>query len=130
MESDLPFVELTVKRGRPDDEVTALLDAIHDALVDAFEMPDEDRFQVVNRVGENDLVYDLHYRGGPRSTAFMVLRITAGRERSIGVKRAFMQRVVQLLHERCGVDPEDVFILLDLVRMEDLSFGGGRNALD
>ncbi len=125
----MPLVDLTLRTGRPDEELRAILDAIHDALVNKYEMHPDDRFQFVHQLRAEDLIFDQDYRGGPRSEGFMLVHITAG-ERAPDVKRAFMREMVDLLHARAGVAPADVFILLSASKSDDFSFGSGIPAGD
>jgi phenylpyruvate tautomerase PptA (4-oxalocrotonate tautomerase family) len=53
------------------------------------------------------------------------VHIVAGKWRDTATKRAFYQRVVDLLAEKPGVRPEDVQIILSLNDREDWSFGKG-----
>lgn len=75
-------------------------------LVDAFEVPLDDRFQVIHQHEPGELVFDRHYMGGPRSDDFVLFCITAGKLRSTAVKQAFYKKLVQLLAEAPGIRPE------------------------
>ncbi|MGE3993195.1 tautomerase family protein [Pseudorhodoplanes sp.] len=125
----MPFVELSLRRGKSVEEIKKISDAIHQALVDAYEMPDSDRFQIIHQLEPHELVFDRHHMGGPRTDGFMVLSITAGKERTIEVKKAFFNRLAQLLSERAGVDLEDIFVMLKTLTLSDFSFGGGRSLI-
>ncbi|WP_394830013.1 4-oxalocrotonate tautomerase family protein [Pendulispora rubella] len=43
----MPLVRFDLIQGRTDEEVQTLLDAAHRAVVDAFEVPERDRYQIV-----------------------------------------------------------------------------------
>jgi hypothetical protein len=43
----MPLLYVDLIDGRAPTEIQALLDAIHDAVVEAFEVPPRDRYQVV-----------------------------------------------------------------------------------
>jgi phenylpyruvate tautomerase PptA (4-oxalocrotonate tautomerase family) len=122
----MPVMDITVRRGRTSEQLRSLADALHDALVAEFAIPPEDRFQVIHQCDPDELIYDPTYCGGPRTDAFVMVRVLAGAERSAEVKQAFYTAAVAALSQRCGVDPEDVFIVLDHVDRSDFSVAGGR----
>ncbi|TDK29843.1 tautomerase family protein [Rhizobium deserti] len=125
----MPYVRLSLLRGKSDEYLKNVSDAIYDALVESYEMAENDRFQIINQLEPNELIFDRNYFGGPRSDDFMVMTITAGKDRTIAVKKAFYKRVVALLHERAGVRPEDVFIMLETNPLENFSFSSGMSLI-
>lgn len=125
----MPVVHLTLRRGKSVEEIAKISDAIHQALVDAYEMPETDRFQVIHQVEAHELVFDRHHMGGPRTDGFMMLSITAGKERGIAVKKQFFKRLASLLSERADVNVEDIFVMLQTLTLSDFSFGGGRSLI-
>ena len=122
----MPIIDITLRRGRTSEQLRALADAVHDALVTEFGVPPEDRFQVIHQSGPDELIYDPTYLGGPRTDAFVMVRVLAGAARSVEIKQALFAAVVANLSQRCGIDPEDVFIVLDHVERSDFSVAGGR----
>ena len=122
----MPIIDITLRRGRTSAQLRSIADAVHDALVTEFGVPPEDRFQVIHQCQPDELIYDPTYLGGPRTDAFVMIRVLAGAARSVEVKQAFYTTVVANLSQRCGVDPEDVFVVLDHVDRSDFSVAGGR----
>ncbi len=41
----MPLVKVEIIKGKPQEYKQALLDGIHDALVEAFKIPEDDRIQ-------------------------------------------------------------------------------------
>ncbi|MBN9528184.1 MAG: tautomerase family protein [Alphaproteobacteria bacterium] len=122
----MPFARISLLRGKPPAHLRALSDRVHQALVDAFEVPAADRFQAIHQHEAGELIFDRGYLGGPRSDDFVLIAITAGRPRSTAVKQAFYRRLVALLAEAPGLDPEDVMVVITTTAGDDWSFGGGR----
>lgn len=85
-----------------------------------------DRFQVIHKHEPSELIYDDRYLGGPRSDDFVLFHITGGKPRDRMTKQAFYRRLVALLDEAPGIDPEDVMVVISTTEGEDGSFGGGR----
>ena len=122
----MPYARISLRKGKSKAYLTALSDAVHQALVERFEVPPDDRFQILHQLEPEELVFDRGYLGGPRSDDFVHVAVTTGRHRTAEVKRSFYARLVELLAETPGLRPEDVLVVISESRPEDWSFGGGR----
>lgn len=122
----MPFARVSLHRGKSVEYLQALSQGLHDALVESFEVPLEDRFQVIHQHEPGELIFDPGYLGGPRSHDFVLIAITAGRPRSTETKHRFYQNLAQKLKRAPGLDPEDVMVVITSTKAEDWSFGGGR----
>jgi phenylpyruvate tautomerase PptA (4-oxalocrotonate tautomerase family) len=121
----MPFARISLLKGKPPAFLQALSDNLHRALVDAFEVPPHDRFQIIHQHEPEELVFDRHYLCGPRSDGFVLICVTAGRQRDTGVKQVFYRRLVDLLAESPGIRPEDVMVVVNTTELDDWSFGCG-----
>lgn len=124
----MPMSRVSLLKGKSPEYLQALSDALHLALVDAYEVPLKDRFQLIQQHEANELVFDRNYlshQDKPRSDDFVLIQITAGRERSAATKQAFYQRLVELLATSPGVRAEDVMVIINTTAAEDWSFSGG-----
>lgn len=121
----MPFARISLLKGKSPAFLKALSDNIHRALVEAFEVPADDRFQVIHQHEPDELIFDRHYLCGPRSDSFVLICITAGRQRDTRVKQAFYRRLAELLREAPGILPEDVMVIINTTGAEDWSFGRG-----
>ena len=122
----MPFTRISLLRGKSPEYIGALSESLHRALVEAFDAPPNDRFQLIHQHAPGELVFDRNYLGGPRSNDFVLFAVTAGRPRSAQVKQAFYARLVALLAEAPGLRPEDVMIVITTTSPEDWSFSGGQ----
>lgn len=43
----MPLLKFHILRGRSEAEINALLDAAHEAMLEAFRVPERDRYQIV-----------------------------------------------------------------------------------
>jgi hypothetical protein len=105
----MPLLRFDILEGRTDEEIGQLLDAAHAAMVEAFGVPDSDRFQVVHehkpsrmRIGDIGL-------GIKRSDKVVLLQITA-MPRSGKQKETFYRLLAEGLQAACGIAPEDVIV--------------------
>lgn len=123
----MPIVRLSLLKGRTDENLAAISDAIHNALVSDFNMPHDDRFQVISQHDPHEMSFNRTFRGGPRSDGFMLLSILGGPAPTVKSKQAFFKAVVRNLQADAGVQPEDVFVTMQEAEASDFSFGGGRS---
>ncbi len=124
----MPFTRISLLAGHPPAYLEALSESLHAALVESFEVPAADRFQIFHQHQPGELVFDRDYGGGPRSAGFVLFHITTGRARSPAVKRAFYRQLVANLAASPGVRPEDVMVVLSASQLEDWSFANGESA--
>ncbi|WP_086995132.1 tautomerase family protein [Rhizobium sullae] len=122
----MPFVRISLLKGKSRDYLHALSDSIHRALVETFNVPPNDRFQVIHQHEPGELIFDRHYLSGPRSDDFTLIAITAGKPRSTETRKAFFKRAVELLGESPGLRAEDVMIVVTTTSEDEWSFGGGK----
>ncbi len=122
----MPFARISLLQGKPPEYLKAVSDSLHQAMVEAFEVPADDRFHAIHPHAPGELVFDRHYLGGPRSDDYLLIAITAGRVRSPEVKRAFYRRLVERLAESPGIASRDVMVVINTTQAEDWSFADGR----
>ncbi|WP_019142380.1 tautomerase family protein [Noviherbaspirillum massiliense] len=125
----MPYVRITLLRGKPPSFLKVLSDSVHRALVEDFEVPVADRFQIIHQCEPSELVFDRHYLCGPRSDDFVLINVTAGRPRTDEVKQAFYRRLVEFLGAAPGMRPQDVMVVIQTTEAVDWSFGEGIAAI-
>jgi phenylpyruvate tautomerase PptA (4-oxalocrotonate tautomerase family) len=121
----MPFTRISLLAGKSPDDLAAISESLHRALVESFEVPEKDRFQVFHQHQPGELIFDPTYLGGPRSPDFVLFHITTGKPRSLATKQRFYRRLVDCLAEAPGVRPEDVMVVIASSTFEDWSFAGG-----
>jgi phenylpyruvate tautomerase PptA (4-oxalocrotonate tautomerase family) len=121
----MPLLYIDLIEGRTPSEVKALLEAIHDAVVDAFGVPPRDRYQVVHTHPAHEIVASDTGLGIDRSPRLVVVHVVS-RRRTRVMKEKFYELVVSNLADRCGLDPADLIVSITENGDEDWSFGHGR----
>jgi phenylpyruvate tautomerase PptA (4-oxalocrotonate tautomerase family) len=121
----MPLLTFDLLEGRSPEQVTALLDAAHDAMVEAFGVPQRDRYQIVHEHPPTHLVVEDTGLGFERTSDVVVVQMTS-RPRSREQKEAFYRLLVENLRERCGIAPTDVMVSVRENTDDDWSFGLGR----
>lgn len=124
----MPFTRISLLAGKPADYLAAITDSLDQALTECFEVPANDRFAVIHQHQPGELVFDRHYRGGPRSDDFVLFHVTTGRTRSPATTRRFFRGLVERLAVTPGIRPEDVMVVIANSTFEDWSFAGGVSA--
>lgn len=94
-------------------------------MVEAIEIPPQDRFQVITEHSAKDLIYDPTYLGVQRSDDIVMVQITLSAGRKPGQKRKLFQRMAEILAKDPGLRPQDLVINLVETAWENWSFGNG-----
>ena len=71
----MPLLKLDLIQGRDDEQLLALLDSAHAAMVEAFEVPLSDRYQCVTQHRPNELVIHDTGLNLPRSNNVVLLTV-------------------------------------------------------
>lgn len=125
----MPFIRTAVKQGTPSATKKAIVDGIHQALVDAIGMPADELFNLVSEYRSDDFHYDRQFNGIARSDQLVVVEITMRRGRSDAMKKALYAAIAANLQSGAGVAPADVFIFTHENDYSDWSVGNGQFAM-
>lgn len=126
----MPFVRISLRRGKSKEYLQALSSSIHKAMTEAFEVPKDDLFHAIHQHDEHELVFDRHYLGGPRTDDWVAVNIVAGRPRSADTKRRFYKRLAECLGESPGIASADVMVFINSTQPEEWSLANGVAAVD
>ena len=121
----MPLVRVSIRRGKPIAYRKAILDGIYRAMRSTFDVPEEDRFMVINEHDETDFSYSKTYLGIDRTDDLVLVQLTVSNTRTVEKKQALYRQIVENLAADPGVRPEDVFINLVEVLPANWSFGRG-----
>lgn len=121
----MPFLRVSLHKGRTPAQIRALIDAVYQALHRSFEVPAGDRFAVVHQHEAGEFFYDVSYLGMQRTDDLVFIQIFAGKVRSVETKREFYRDVCESLASVCGLSRDDVFVSISTNAGEDWSFGRG-----
>jgi len=124
----MPFVTISLARGKSPEYLEAVSSAVHEALVQELGMNPDDRFQLINQYEPGEMIFSRDFRGGPRSDDFIVFTITEGIDSGEQAKQRFYKTLVDLLHKDPGVRGEDVFVMINLTPPANFSFASGVSA--
>ena len=84
----MPLVYVTLAKGTTSqDQRTQIADGIYRAMIDVADVPEGDRFQVINEIPSANLIYSPDYLGFDRSPSVVFIQIFFNAGRSVDVKR-------------------------------------------
>ncbi|RAJ07350.1 tautomerase family protein [Aeromonas salmonicida] len=121
----MPLTRITLREGMSDVRLQQLSDLYHETLVEVFDVPREDKFQILEVLPAKALVYHPHYQTGQRDGDFILFQILAGRPRSTEVKQRLYLRLAERLHADMNIHPDNLMVVIQLNGSEEWSFGRG-----
>ena len=121
----MPLLRIDLYKGRTDTELKMLLDAVHRAMVTAFNVPERDRYQIVNEYAPTRMIMEDTGLDIPRTEKFVFIQVTT-RPRTREEKQTFYRWTTEELERTCALAPSDVMINCVTCDDEDWSFGYGR----
>ena len=121
----MPLLRFDPIAGRSDGELRVLLDAAHRAIVEAFGVPERDRYQIVHEHHASHMIIEDTGLGIPRTDKVVFLQVTS-RKRKKKQKEDFYRILCEELEKACGISSSDVVVSFVENGDEDWSFGLGR----
>jgi hypothetical protein len=104
----VPLIQVDLDRDLFESSGERLSSAVHQAQLDALDIPADDLFQVFTPHGPGELRFDPTYNGVDRQR-LVLLRITMVHMYSVATKQKLYRAVVERLGE-VGVRAEDILI--------------------
>jgi len=124
----MPLITLSVQKPKSTEFKSAVLAAVHAALVTSG-VPQADRFQRVLELDAADFRFDPGYPdlSSPRNADFALIEILFSEGRSVKVKKKIVADILASLSgDPLRFNPENVMIVFKETRWENWVFGGGR----
>jgi Tautomerase enzyme len=104
----VPLIQIDLDRELFDSLGDKLSAAVHQAQIDALDIPSDDLFQVFTPHGPGELRFDPKYNGVERQR-LILLRITMVHMYSVATKQRLYRSIVERFGE-VGVRAEDILI--------------------
>lgn len=115
----MPIVRIDMYKGRSQATKKAILDAVHNALVEAFRIPDDDRNQLLHEFDEQDFE-----RKPSRSKEILIIEIVAFKGRSRETKKLLFSLITSYIEKATGIPPNDVLICINEQPLENWGIRG------
>lgn len=122
----MPLVRINLSKSASAETVRTVSDVVYDAMINVANVPANDKFQIITRHADDELVYPADgYLGITYTPSIVFIQVTWNAGRTIEVKKAFYKAVAEGISTKAGIRIQDVFISLIDVAREDWSFGNG-----
>ncbi len=122
----MPLVRIDINKNASAERVRVISSAIYNAMVEVANVPQHDKFQIITRHADDEMIYpEEGYLGIGYTPEIVIIQVTWVRGRSIEIKKNFYRKIVDEIHEKAGIRKEDIFISLVEANREDWSFGNG-----
>ncbi|MDC2865811.1 tautomerase family protein [Bacillus sp. BP-3] len=126
----MPFVNVYYPDGQLNkEELKKISNSIHHSLIEHFNIPENDYFQMFLSYPSNQFFYDPYYllEGEKKRTDKMIhVSITCGSGRTINQKRDLYQSIAEAFYNRLNIPTTNIFITLNETSAENWSFGQGK----
>jgi phenylpyruvate tautomerase PptA (4-oxalocrotonate tautomerase family) len=119
----MPLVKIEIIEGKTRDYKRAILDGVHQALMNSLGIPDSDRFQRLYELPFNNFEYP-----PDRTPNVIIIEITMFKGRTLRAKRELYQSIVDNLKKNPGIDGNDIMIILLEPPLENWGVRGGKPA--
>lgn len=120
----MPMIHVSMRTGKSDEYRQSIFDSLYRGLREALAVPEDDQFMTITEHDAANFRYGTAF-GIVRSDDLLFIRITVFDTRTVEQKKALFQSICELLAERPGVQPEDIFINLIESAKENWSVGNG-----
>ena len=120
----MPLVRIDLIEGRSDDAIKAIMDTVQDCVVEAFQVPTSDRYQIVTEHKPGRMILLDTGLGFERSAEAVVIQVFSSPRKTIH-KTRFYKLLAQALETNCGLDQKDLLISVMTNTDVDWSFGYG-----
>lgn len=120
----MPLLRFDVIEGRSEEELKTLLDTAHDAMVEAFDVPERDRYQIVHTHKAHEMVIQDTGLGFERSKDIVLISVTS-KTRTEEKKQRLYQLLAERLQANCVLAPTDLMVSIVENDAADWSFGLG-----
>src|SRR5687768_9584228 len=105
----MPLINIDVIKGRSEQELRTLLDTVHQATVEAFGVPESDRYQILTEHEPHQLVALDTGLELSRTENLVFLRFIS-RARPEAAKQRLYQLLAAGLESACDLSPDDLIV--------------------
>lgn len=120
----MPLLRFDLIEGRDEQTLKKLLDTAHQAMLDAFQVPKQDRYQIVHQHSPNEMIIEDTGLGFTRTKDIIIISIVS-KKRTTSQKEKLYSLLAERLEVECGISPEDLMISITENGDADWSFGLG-----
>ena len=117
----MPLVRVDMIKGKTSEYKKTVLNCIHEGLVESIGIEDWDRFQRIVEIPREDFETALG-----KTDEFMIIELTLFPGRTKEQKGVAIKAITSRLENSLGIDPTDVFIVINEPPFENWGMGGAQ----
>ncbi len=121
----MPFVQIYLPESFSGEQRKTISLSVQQSLIEIFNVPEDDYFQVINPLQKDNLIYPPSYLNIPHTANMTYIYITCGTGRTKEMKQALYASIAGKIAAGAQISIDDVFILLNEIPWENWSFGQG-----
>ena len=121
----MPLVRINLPQNTLVTDMQAVSNAVHNALVATFNVPEPDKFQAIHKHNPEELICTPEFLGVEHSQHMVFVQISCSPGRSLEMKKALFAKVANDIAHTSNFKAEDVIINLLETSRENWSFGLG-----
>lgn len=120
----MPLIKVDMIKGRTKEEIKSILDITYNVMLETFQAPIGDRYQIVNQHEDYEMQILDTGLGVSRTDGVLVFTVVT-RPRTKDQKIQFYKKLTESLNEKLNIRTEDIMISLVENSDEDWSFFNG-----
>src|ERR1700722_19999820 len=105
----MPLVRIDLVAGKSKDYQQQIGEVVYQSLLYAFNVPENDRFQVITEHPLEQMPFDRDYQGVHRTYDCIFIQVTLNNGRDVELKKRFYKAVADGLHHAVKLRREDLF---------------------
>lgn len=121
----MPLVRIDCPSTASQKECEAISNAVHTAMMKHFNVPQNDRFQIVQRRASGEMVHPAEFLGVVHTTDVVFVQIFCAPGRTLEAKKALYAEIANSIALATSIRSADVIINLVETARENWSFGNG-----
>lgn len=121
----MPLIQVDLQKQDDKKRLKNILDTIHECAVEAFEIPERDRYQIVSQHDPEEMILLDTGLGFERTKDQIVVRVTS-KQRPREKKEKLYSLLCERLNVNCGILPKDLLVSITENSDADWSFGFGK----
>jgi phenylpyruvate tautomerase PptA (4-oxalocrotonate tautomerase family) len=122
----MPFIRVSYLENQYEsDQLITISGEIMSSLIQHFDVPEDDYFQVFHGHRASEFFYSPNYLNIRRTDGLLYIQITLKSGRIAQKKKGFYSELAKNLSDKLGIRKEDVFVVLVENELEDWTFGNG-----
>ena len=120
----MPLLHISLRSCKPAAYRQAIFDGLYRAMRETLDVPEDDQFMTITEHEAANFRTGTGY-GVARSQNVVYIQITVFDTRTAEQKKVLYRRIAELLGEKPGIRPEDVFVQVLTSAKENWSVGHG-----